>query len=83
MRVATILDEFSDACFHYEADLVRLTLRIRRNRLHVTGLLNALYKADSTALARRISTSPFGTRSYDHGTRASGSMMLAMPSAPG
>ena len=36
------------------ADLVRLTLRIRRNRLHVTGLLNALYKKDSTVLAVAI-----------------------------
>ena len=38
------------------ADLVRLTLRIRKNRLVVTGLLNALYKRDSTVLAVAIDT---------------------------
>ena len=33
------------------ADLVRLTLKVEGDKLHVTGLLNALYKPDSTILA--------------------------------
>src|SRR3954452_15700284 len=36
------------------ADLVRLTLRVEGDKLHVTGLLNALYKPDSTVLAVAI-----------------------------
>jgi 2-polyprenyl-3-methyl-5-hydroxy-6-metoxy-1,4-benzoquinol methylase/spore maturation protein CgeB len=32
-RVATILDEFSDACFRYEADLVRLTKETWRTEI--------------------------------------------------
>lgn len=36
------------------ADLIRLTLRISRGKLHVTGLLNALYKPDQTILAVAI-----------------------------
>lgn len=36
------------------ADLIRLTLRIDGDKLHVTGLLNALYKPDSTILAVAI-----------------------------
>src|SRR5437764_7220772 len=38
------------------ADLVRLTLRVQGDRLQVTGLLNALYSADSTVLAVAIDT---------------------------
>jgi predicted esterase len=36
------------------ADLIRLTLRVEGDKLHVTGLLNALYKPDSTVLAVAI-----------------------------
>src|SRR3954463_6396655 len=36
------------------ADLVRLTLRVRGDRLEVTGLLNALFVPDSTVLAVAI-----------------------------
>src|SRR5947209_1800303 len=36
------------------ADLIRLTLRVEGGKLHVTGLLNALYKPDSTILAVAI-----------------------------
>jgi dienelactone hydrolase len=36
------------------ADLIRLTLRIEGDTLHVTGLYNALYKPDSTTLAVAI-----------------------------
>jgi predicted esterase len=36
------------------ADLIRLTLKIEGDKLHVTGLLNALYKTDSTILAVAI-----------------------------
>jgi predicted esterase len=36
------------------ADLVRLTLRVEGDQLHVTGLLNALYKPDTTTLAVAI-----------------------------
>src|SRR4051794_29347326 len=36
------------------ADLVRLTLKVEGDKLHVTGLLNALYKPDSTILAVAI-----------------------------
>jgi hypothetical protein len=32
-RVATILDEFSDACFRYEADLIRLTKEFWREQI--------------------------------------------------
>ena len=38
------------------ADLVRLTLRVEGDRLRVTGLMNALYKPDSTVLAVAIDT---------------------------
>jgi predicted esterase len=38
------------------ADLIRLTLKVEGNQLHVTGLLNALYKPDSTVLAVAIDT---------------------------
>lgn len=38
------------------ADLIRLTLKIDGDKLHVTGLLNALYKPDSTILAVAIDT---------------------------
>src|SRR6185436_13223123 len=38
------------------ADIVRLTLRISGKRLLVKGLLNALYKKDSTVLAVAIDT---------------------------
>ncbi|MEA2495123.1 MAG: hypothetical protein QOJ29_3034 [Thermoleophilaceae bacterium] len=38
------------------ADLIRLTVRIDGDKLHVTGLLNALYKSDSTILAVAIDT---------------------------
>jgi dienelactone hydrolase len=38
------------------ADLVRLTLKVEGNKLRVTGLLNALYKPDSTVLAVAINT---------------------------
>src|SRR4051794_8284817 len=38
------------------ADLVRLTLKVEGDQLHVTGLLNALYKPDSTILAVAIDT---------------------------
>jgi len=33
LRVATILDEFSDACFRYEADLIRLTKETWREQI--------------------------------------------------
>ena len=36
------------------ADLIRLTLRVEGDKLHVTGLLNALDKPDSTILAVAI-----------------------------
>jgi predicted esterase len=36
------------------ADLIRLTLRIEGDKLHVTGLLNALYQPSSTVLAVAI-----------------------------
>jgi dienelactone hydrolase len=36
------------------ADLIRLTLKVEGNQLRVTGLLNALYKPDSTVLAVAI-----------------------------
>src|SRR5436309_15820717 len=36
------------------ADLIRLTLRVEGDKLQVTGLLNALYKPDSTILAVAI-----------------------------
>jgi dienelactone hydrolase len=36
------------------ADLIRLTLRVEGDKLRVTGLLNALYKPDSTVLAVAI-----------------------------
>lgn len=36
------------------ADLIRLTLKVEGDKLHVTGLLNALYKPDSTVLAVAI-----------------------------
>jgi hypothetical protein len=36
------------------ADLIRLTLRVEGDKLHVTGLYNALYKPDSTTLAIAI-----------------------------
>src|SRR5205823_9312845 len=36
------------------ADLVRLTLWIEGDKLHVTGLLNALYQPNSTVLAVAI-----------------------------
>jgi dienelactone hydrolase len=36
------------------ADLVRLTLEVEGDKLHVTGLLGALYKPDSTVLAVAI-----------------------------
>ncbi|MEA2441613.1 MAG: hypothetical protein QOH76_3037 [Thermoleophilaceae bacterium] len=38
------------------ADLIRLTLKVEGNKLRVTGLLNALYKPDSTVLAVAIDT---------------------------
>jgi pimeloyl-ACP methyl ester carboxylesterase len=38
------------------ADLIRLTLRIAGGRLHVKGLLHALYERDSTVLAVAIDT---------------------------
>jgi dienelactone hydrolase len=38
------------------ADLVRLTLRVRRGRLLVSGLLNALFKPRQTTLAVAINT---------------------------
>ncbi len=38
------------------ADLIRLTLRIRGERLRVRGLLHALYEPDSTVLAVAIDT---------------------------
>ncbi len=38
------------------ADLIRLTLRMKHQRLRVRGLLNALYEPDSTVLAVAIDT---------------------------
>ena len=64
------------------ADLVRLTLRVSKNRLIVTGLLNALFKDDQAVLALAVDTddnqSTGGGRWGDLGISSKGWEKLAV-----